>query len=87
MGKAVRLRPKRLGEKLKAIRLKLDYSQTEMLMALGYESYKKELRSVISAYERDKREPNLIDLLSYARIAKVTVEEIIDDELELLLFR
>lgn len=83
MGSAVRPKPERLGEKLKAIRVNLDYSQTEMLLALGYESDRKELRSVVSAYERGKREPNLIDLLNYARIAKVTVEEIIDDELEL----
>lgn len=83
MGSAVRPRPKRLGAKLKAIRIRLDYSQTEMLLALGYDNNRKELRSVVSAYERGKREPNLIDLLSYARIAKVTVEEIIDDELEL----
>lgn len=87
MGRSVRPRPKRLGEKLKTIRLKLDYSQTEMLMALGYESDKKELRSVVSAYERDKREPNLIDLLKYSRLANVSVESIIDDELELPFFK
>ena len=83
MGRSVRPRPKRLGEKLKAIRLKLDYSQTEMLLALGYKNNQKNLRSIISAYERGKREPNLIDLLNYARIAKVNVEEIIDDNLNL----
>ncbi|MDQ3636267.1 MAG: hypothetical protein M3405_17460 [Acidobacteriota bacterium] len=37
----------------------------------------------VRPYERGKREPNLIDLLNYARIAKVAVEEITDDELEL----
>jgi transcriptional regulator with XRE-family HTH domain len=53
-----------------------------MLIKLGYPSDKKEFRSIVSAYELGKREPNLIDLLNYARLAKVSVEGLIDDELE-----
>lgn len=83
MGRATRPRPKHLGIKLKAIRVELGFSQTEMLIALGYSSDKKDFRSVISAYELDKREPNLIDLLNYSRIGKVSLEVIVDDKLQL----
>lgn len=87
MGRATRPKPKRLAEKLKRIRQKLGYSQTEMLIHLGYSSDKKDFRSIISAYELGKREPTLIDLLSYARLSDVTVESIIDDEMELFFDR
>jgi transcriptional regulator with XRE-family HTH domain len=37
----------------------------------------------ISAYERGVREPPLLVLLSYARVAGVYVDVLIDDDLEL----
>lgn len=82
MGRASRAKPAKLADKLKKLRLSLDLSQTEMLIKLGYPSDKKEFRSIISAYELGKREPTLIDLLNYSRIANVSVESLIDDELE-----
>ena len=39
--------------------------------------------TAISAYERGTREPDLITLLRYARVARVNVERLIDDELDL----
>ena len=83
MGRASRPKPKFLANKLRQIRNSLNLSQTEMLIKLGYASDRKEFRSVISAYELGKREPTLIDLLKYARLAGITVEKIIDDEIEL----
>lgn len=83
MGRASRPKPLRLAEKLKTIRENLRLSQTELLIKLGYSSDKREFRSIISAYELGKREPTLIDLLNYARLADVTVESLIDDALEL----
>ena len=83
MGRAVRPKPLRLAEKLKAVRKNLRLSQTEMLIKLGYPPDMTDFRSIISAYELGKREPTLIDLLSYARLAGVTVESIIDDKMEL----
>ncbi len=83
MGRSSRPRPAKLAEKLKQIRLSLNLSQTEILIKLGYPPDMKEFRSVISAYELGKREPTLIDLLKYARLAKILVEELIDDDLEM----
>lgn len=83
MGRASRPKPKNLAEKLRQIRVSLNLSQTEMLLRLGYSNDKKEFRSIVSAYELGKREPTLPDLLKYARIAKILVETLIDDALDL----
>ncbi len=83
MGRSSRPKPQKLADKLKQIRIHLGLSQTEMLMQLKYDSDKKELRSVVSAYELGKREPTLLDLLTYARMVKVPVENLIDDDLKL----
>jgi transcriptional regulator with XRE-family HTH domain len=80
MGSA-RLRPNRLGEKLRQIRDALGLSQTEMLKRLGFEDdiwY-----TQISSYELGRREPPLMILLQYARIAGVCLEVLADDDLDL----
>jgi transcriptional regulator with XRE-family HTH domain len=85
-GKRRRPRPYRLPEKLRQIRHAYSLSQSEMVSRLGLTE---ELNpSDISAFERDpetkwSREPALPHLLRYARIAGVSVEVLIDDELGL----
>ena len=37
----------------------------------------------VSGFERGKREPDLITLLNYARLARVSVELLIDDKMSL----
>jgi transcriptional regulator with XRE-family HTH domain len=81
MGVKARQRPGRLAEKLLQIRDALGLSQSELLRRLDLEdaiSYKK-----ISDYERGEREPSLIVLLRYARLAGVCVDTLIDDDLDL----
>ena len=80
MGHA-RPRPSRLAEKLLQIRLALGLSQSEMLRRLGFEDaldYKR-----ISEYELGKNEPPLAILLSYARVAGVCMDVLVDDKLDL----
>lgn len=81
MGKSARERPKRLAAKLLQIRLHLGLSQNEMLSALGLRE--KVFRSAISGYEIGTREPSLPVLLRYARLAGVSTDALIDDEIEL----
>ena len=76
-----RPRPERLASKLRQIRELLGLSQTQMLVRLGFEDTMHYGR--ISQYENDEREPTLITLLSYARVAGVHLEDIIDDDLDL----
>ena len=80
MGHA-RPKPARLAEKLKQIRDALGVSQPEMLRRLGVEDLITYHR--ISEYEADKREPLLMVLLQYARLANVYMEALVDDELDL----
>jgi transcriptional regulator with XRE-family HTH domain len=80
MGSA-RPRPERLSEKLLQIRTTLGLSQPELHRRLGVEhliDYTK-----ISTYELGKREPPLMILLEYARLANVYVDALIDDSLDL----
>ena len=78
---APRPKPERLAEKLLTIRTALGISQTEMLRRLGVEHLIE--YHIISRYESGKREPPLMILLEYARLANVYVEALIDDELDL----
>lgn len=76
-----RPKPKRLAEKLRAIREGLGLSQTQMLKRLEHEETMHYGR--ISEYESGKREPTLMTLLQYARVGGVHLEDIVDDELDL----
>ena len=76
-----RPKPDRLAEKLRGIREALGLSQTEILRRLGLEENVKYAR--ISEYELGQREPPLMTILAYARLAGVHVEDLIDDELDL----
>ena len=79
MGTRPRHKPEHLTEKLLAIRQELEASQSEMSALLGH--YITPAR--VSECERGIREPNLMVLLSYARLARVEVEVLIDDKKEL----
>ncbi|MGC2236905.1 MAG: helix-turn-helix transcriptional regulator [Pyrinomonadaceae bacterium] len=74
-------KPLRLAEKLLQIRKSLDLSQNALLSKLGAKD--KLFRSNISQYELGTREPSLTVILSYARLANVFVDVLIDDELDL----
>ena len=76
-----RPRPQRLAEKLRQIRLALGLSQTEMLKRLGLDEGMKYAR--ISEYEQGVREPSLLTLLEYSRVAGIHLEVLADDGLDL----
>ena len=78
---SVRQRPERLAEKLRQIRLALGLSQSEMVRRLGVEDQLDGAR--ISGFETGLREPTLLILLQYARLANVYMEALVDDELDL----
>ena len=74
-----RPRPARLAEKLLAIRKHLGLSQIKMTNLLGTNTAYHRL----SEYETGRRDPSLMVLLQYARAANVSVEYLIDDNLDL----
>ncbi len=81
MGKGKRQRPKLLGEKMRQIRKGLGLSQNEMLRLLGLDQ--EFTRAEVSAYERGVREPPSSVLLRYSAVARVWVNVLIDDDLNL----
>lgn len=81
MGRASREVPKRLGKKLLQIRTALGLSQDGMLRRLGLdEDYG---RHYISGFETGEREPSLQVLLKYSKVAKVWINALVDDEINL----
>jgi transcriptional regulator with XRE-family HTH domain len=81
VGKGTRRKPQRLAEKLRDVRLALELSQSELLRKLGAEDLITYHR--ISDYELGKNEPPLEILLSYARVAGVCMDTLVDDQLDL----
>ncbi len=78
MGNA-RRKPKKLAGKLLAVRQRLGVSQTEMARLLEL----KQTYTVVSSYETGRREPDLIVLLRYARLARLSMETLVDDKVSL----
>lgn len=71
--------PKYLGSKLLAIRKKLKLSQSQLLEVLNI----KATRGRVSRWERGVSEPDIMILARYARLAGVSVEILMDDDLKL----
>jgi transcriptional regulator with XRE-family HTH domain len=81
MGRASRDVPKRLGEKLLQIRTALGLSQDGMLRRLGLaEDYG---RHYISGFETGEREPSLPVLLKYSEVARVWINALVNDDVDL----
>jgi len=77
-----RAMPKKLGKKMKQIRERLGMSQREIVKALNYKDTP--LRaSQISQYEQGQREPTMMLVLAYARLANVPMECLVDDKMKL----
>jgi transcriptional regulator with XRE-family HTH domain len=79
--RAAPTRSRRLAQKLKRIRVRLGLSQNQILERLGFSEHL--FRSNISQYERGARVPSAPVLLEYARLAKVSLEILVDDDLDL----
>ena len=74
-----RRKPKRLAEKLLAIRFKLEVSQSQLAKLLEFDKGV----ARISEYERGNREPDLLTLLKYSELARASINVLADDTREL----
>ena len=81
MGHRQRERPKRLAEKLLQIRKTLGLSQRQLARLIGITTG----AGRISEWEHETREPDLLTVLRYARLAGVEMEMLVDDDLELII--
>jgi transcriptional regulator with XRE-family HTH domain len=81
MGQEKRARPECLPKKLLHIREGLGLSQSEIARRLGLTG--EFSRGKISEFENGRREPSLLVLLKYARVAGVPMEDLVDDKIDL----
>lgn len=82
MGATKRIKPRRLAEKLKRIRVDLGLTLDELAEKLSNPDITL-YRGTIHNYEGGDREPPLPVLLNYARLANVYLETLVDDEIDL----
>jgi len=81
MGRAKKPKPARLAKKLLQIRTALGLSQNEMIRRLGLpESI---TQGSVSGYELGTRIPPPQILLRYAEVARVWIDVLVDDDLDL----
>lgn len=76
----------RLAEKLRAIRDSFGLSQAQMVDRLKDQKLPAPLRVYagnISRFEQGQREPPLLVLLAYARVAAIPLEKLVDADLNL----
>jgi transcriptional regulator with XRE-family HTH domain len=81
MGANPRVRPKHLAGKLRYVRISLGLTQAELLRRLDIEGLA--TQSKISEFESGAREPSLLILLQYSRLAGVHMEDLVDDGADL----
>ena len=79
-----RPQPKGLATKLRQIRTSLGLTQQEMVKRLKSQGIHLTLYpGNISRFEQGLREPPLLVLLAYSRSARITIDVLVDDDLEL----
>ena len=84
MGSEKRTQPKKLKNKLKTICLQLGLTQDEMVKALKKHARREPLVvGYISRFENGKREPSLPILLAYSKLINLSLNYLVDDQLDL----
>ena len=78
MGRQRRPQPKYLAKKLKAIREELGLGQLEMSKQLSKLAVKLD-GAKVSKFERGEREPNLLEIVAYCELARLSTDLLIDD--------
>ncbi len=82
MGRSNRIRPTKLGEKLKAIRESFGLTQEELIERLDYNSSALHHQN-ISGFEKNTREANLLILIAYCDLAGICLDILVRDEIDL----
>lgn len=84
MGRGKRTQPKRLKEKLRAIRSRMGMTLVELAESLKSHAPNEFVdASYVSQFEKGKREPSLPILLAYSKLTGVSTNNLIDDDKKL----
>lgn len=82
MGSARRPQPKKLPSKLLHVRKLLGLTQEQL--AESFKSVKSPPQPAhISRFENGSREPSLLILLAYARLAGISIDVLVDDNIDM----
>ncbi len=82
MGRAHRSRPNLLAEKLRFLRKHFGLTQSALIKRLAVKG-EPLYPSSISLFEQGGREPSLLVLLAYSKLAGVTINDLVDDKVRL----
>jgi transcriptional regulator with XRE-family HTH domain len=89
MGRGKRIIPAKMPEKLKTVRLSKNLTMEQMGQALENELLKLNYSTIkihsghIAEFEQGKREPLLPILLAYTKLSKISLECLVDNEVDL----
>ena len=84
MGQKRRTQPEQLKIKLKTIRIEMEASQQKMAELLKhYAPNEVIVPGHVSDFESGKREPSLPVLLAYSKLSGLSINVLVDDELDL----
>jgi len=84
MGRKAQRRPKHLGEKLETIRKRLGITQAKMAELLREHGAEDTTHSgYVAEFETGKRIPSVFTLLAYSKMADISINMLVDDELDL----
>ena len=81
MGTRCCQRPAHLAAKLRKIRKTLDLTQSQLARKVDVVTG----ASRISEYENGTRVPDMITVLRFAKLARIKMEMLVDDQMELIL--